>query len=118
MQFLILLLYIFLLTGGSFGIPQEEDQVSVGVVTGRVVNVDVTLMYVDGSGVITIKTDEGERYVIYVPARRGTCKAEGLSVIHDLTENDVLQVRGKVFEGSVIEVCEEKDFYLRKIIHE
>lgn len=113
MRFLILLAFVIVGCSGS-GSELLLETGSTVTLSGTVVDVNTEPMAVDGDGVITIETDDGETARIFVAAGEGSCSAEGLQLIGEVAVGDRVEAQGRVVGGANIRPCEGDDHYLRR----
>ena len=114
MRFLILLAFVIAGCSGS-GSELLLETGSTVTLIGTVVEINVEPMAVDGDGVITIETDDGETARIFVAARGGSCSADGLQLIEEVAVGDRVEAQGRVVGGANVRPCEGDDDYLRRV---
>lgn len=83
--------------------------------SGTVVEINLEAMAVDGDGVITLETEDGETARVFVAAHAGGCAAEGLDLIGELAVGDRVEAAGNAVGGSNVRPCEAENHYLRRV---
>jgi hypothetical protein len=94
------------------------DVLTTGVdrrIEGRVIAVDVTPMFVDGDGEITLQTVHHGRILIRIPAREQLCHAKGLAALSSLVPGDSIRLMGRITRPDEVTVCVEETHFLEKI---
>ena len=114
MRHLILLAFIVAGCSGSSSELLLETG-STATLSGTVVEINLEPMAVDGDGVITIETDDGETARIFVAAPAGSCSAEGLQLIGEVSVGDRVEAQGRVVGGANVRPCEADDHFLRRV---
>ncbi|MEM1056055.1 MAG: hypothetical protein AAGI52_11050 [Bacteroidota bacterium] len=110
MRFLLL---VAVLVSACVPRPDPMAQQAPEPIVGTVERVDLTPMAVDGDAEVTLRTSDGERVEIRVPARQNLCEATGLGMIGSLRAGDRLEVVGAM-RGEEIVPCESATHRLRR----
>jgi len=76
-------------------------------VKGTVLDIDVTPMFVDGPGLLRIRTDEAKKINIYVSACEGLCSREAVNVLNQIKVGDRIIVNGQARDDGSISVYKE-----------
>lgn len=82
---------------------------------GRVTAIDVTPMFVDGDGLLTIESSAFGVVTIRIAARETLCPARGLDVFQTLSVDDRVSVVGTVTESRVVRPCTKASHLLERL---
>lgn len=92
-------------------LPQGEDL----LLYGEVSSTDGTPMFVDGDGLIFLKSRDHGEVTIHIPARERICKATGLELFASITSGDSVAVNGRVTGPRAVTVCEDEAHFLEQM---
>lgn len=79
---------------------------------GQVTAVDATPMFVDGDGLVSLRTSTHGAVTLHVPARERLCDARGLGSFMEMKPDDWIRARGRVTGRRAITVCLGADHFL------
>ena len=80
---------------------------------GRVVELRLEAMAVDGDGIIIVQPDKGGSILVRIPSRERACAANGQGVMMALRRGDRVHVRGTVAGRGAVEICQAGSFLKR-----
>ncbi len=89
----------------------QGEEVSL---SGVVMAIDATPMFVDGDGLLTVESPVYGVVTVRIAARESLCPARGLDVFNTLSVNDGVSVVGTVTEPRVVRPCTERSHLLAK----
>lgn len=97
--------FVVLLLASACGPRPDPAAQGPAPIAGTVERVDLSPMAYDGDAELTLRTDQGERVEVRVPARMGLCEAAGLNVVGRLEIGDRVEVVGEWSENGTIRPC-------------
>ena len=85
------------------------------VITGKVVDIDLSAMFVDGDGILLITSDEGSDVTILIPSGESQPQAAGLDLFPKLKKGDAVEIAGQSVGKDKLRVY-LSSHYLKKVV--
>jgi hypothetical protein len=106
------------LAGCGGGGPHAAGALTVGesvLVEGTVTKIDVTPMFVDGDGLIFVKSAVHGAVIVQIPARERICRAQGLGALSALAPGYRVRALGSVTGPRNVTVCALESHFLERL---
>lgn len=84
------------------------------VIKGKIVEIDLTPMYVDGHGTLHISTVERKEIIVSIPSGESQPQAKGLELVGWLKKGDEVEIKGEITEKNGMTIF-KATHYLKKL---